>query len=261
MSTQMKGYWKQGAMNFFDSAGNTGFRNGVWASCPILAIMCDPSLGLYHYEDFLVCPGDLAIGGTVTADGYTLVGDASSTAAIADAANGVMVVTASGTNNNEAYLMTNDEIVLPATGKPMWFEARLALTEANTDDANWIIGIGEAPAANHILDNGGGPAASYDGIVFFKVDGTMSIYAESSTGGTQSTSAALTTFVSATWFRVGFYYDGATSVYPYVNDVVGSALTWTASGFGESKVFMGVKAGDANAEALRVDYWRLAQLR
>jgi len=195
-----------------------------------------------------------------TTNDYAVVEDAGAGGGdvITDAAGGWLSVGCDGDDNDECYVSSIAEIFKFQTNKQLFFETKIKLTEANTDDANFIIGLSDTVAANSLLDNGAGPMASYDGAVFFKADGTMKIQFETSNAGTQVTNATLADFVSGTEYVLGFLYDyndGTTAtVTPYVNGVAGTAHSLTISGLEEMHVLIGVKAGGANEEALVVDY-------
>lgn len=90
-------------------------------------------------------------------------------------------------DNDECYISSDTEMVLFKDDCPFVLEARVHLTEAATDDANWIFGVLSAPGANSLQDNGAGPPASYSGAVFFKEDGQTLWSCESSIAGTQQT--------------------------------------------------------------------------
>ena len=125
----------------------------------------------------------------ITAHNLTTVVSDSGTVAVGDAANGVVVLTPSdGTvaDNDEAYLKGANETFKFAADRPTIVEAYIQFTEANVDDANVIFGLKDAVAANSVLDDGGGPAASYSGMLFFKVDGSNNWQCEHSIAGTQN---------------------------------------------------------------------------
>ncbi len=179
-----------------------------------------------------------------------------------DAAGGVLSIASGGTNNNESYVSSDAEIFKFQTDKRLFFEARVKLTEAATDDANIIVGLSDTVAADSLLDDGGGPMASYDGAVFFKVDGGTVWQAETSNAGTQKTDTDIGDFKDGEWTRLSFYYDyndGTTAqVYFYVDGTLGATLDLTISGLEEMHILLGVKAGGANAETLLVDYVHVA---
>lgn len=201
------------------------------------------------------------------------------TGVVGDAAGGILPLVASdGTvaDNDETYVESPNETFLFANNKPIVFEARVQFTEANTDDANIIVGLKDAVAADTLLDNGGGPAASYSGMVFFKVDGGTNWQAETSLAGTQTTTdltAANTSNLSkvvqtaggasyqvlriefapysSTNAKVNFFIDG---VHVATHDFVYTSAT-------EMQICAGVKNGSANLETLNIDYIGAWQLR
>lgn len=201
---------------------------------------------------------------------------ADSGAAVAnpDAVGGIVTLTTGGTNNNECYLHSTRELFKFAAGKPLFFEARLQYSEANTDDANLLVGFMDNVAADAILDDGAGPKASYSGAVFFKVDGGTRWNVETSVGGTQNTleltsansldRAAKTAGgsayqvlrievnpLSSTLAEASFFIDGA-----HV-----AKLLFTFTGATEMHAVIGVKAGGSNSEVVSVDYLSAWQLR
>lgn len=206
-----------------------------------------------------------------TTENFTSILTDSGTAAVSDGARGLLTITASdGTvaDNDEAYVSSTAEAFLFADAKPLYFESRVALTEANTDDANVIVGLADAFAANTLLDDGAGPKASYSGAVFYKVDGGTAWLAECSIAGTQ-TAVTLTgaTFpgdgtyqvlgiefipTSATVASVNFFIDGVE---------VGSTDAFTYTSATDMEIGAGVKNGGANNEALIVDYLFCSQVR
>lgn len=175
-----------------------------------------------------------------------------------DAHGGVLSIATVNTDNAESYVSSKFEVFKFQTNKKLYFETKIKLTEAATNTANWIVGLSDTVAADSLLDNGGGPMASYDGVVFFKVDGTMKIQFETSNAGTQVTDANVANFVSATDYTLGFLYDyndGVTAkVTPFVNGVAGTARDLVISGLEEMHILLGAKTGSAHAAALLVDY-------
>jgi len=182
-----------------------------------------------------------------------------------DANGGVLSIASGSTDNDESYVSSEHEIFKFQTNKKLYFEARVKLTEANTDDANIIVGLSDTVAANSLLDDGGGPMDSYDGAVFFKVDGGTVWQFESGNGGTEKTNSNVGAFNDDTWTVLSFLYDyndGTTAnVTPYIDGVAGTAVTLTISGLEEMHILLGVKAGAGNAETLLVDYVQVLQER
>lgn len=192
-----------------------------------------------------------------------------------DGAGGQVTLTTGATDNNECYLLTSKELFKFADDKPLVFETRLKYSEANTDDANVCMGLMDAVGANAILDNGGGPKASYSGAVFFKVDGGTRWNVEVSDSGTQTTveltaanslnktaqTAGGTSFAT---FRIEFapYTSTKAEIRFFIDDtLVYKVSEYTFANATEMNAFVGVKAGDSNSEVVTVDYVSAFQLR
>lgn len=232
--------------------------NSLWGNSPILAALCLPEK-FFLYEDDFTDKLDLT-------NKYAVVEDGTPAQETIDGANGILSIATDVNAEDEAYISSLREIALFASGKPMWFEALVKLTEAATDESNIIIGVSDTVGANFLLDGDAGPAASYDGAVFFKEGGggTNVWQFETSNAGTQATLASAGTFTTATWHTIGFYFDGVattSTITPYVDGIAGTAQNITLAGLQEMHVVFGVKAGSANAETLLVDHWRLLAVR
>ena len=185
----------------------------------------------------------------------------------ADAAGGIVTLApsdATAGDNDEAYLFRTLETFLFADGKELECACRIQFTEANTDDANVILGLVSGVAANALQDDGAGPPDSYSGAVFFKVDGETVWNFETSIGSTQTTTAlantaggaAYHTFtirvvpLTATTFHVIPYIDGEWAL-----DATGAPVrhTLTLGSPTEMSWLAGIKNGGANAESLLID--------
>lgn len=198
---------------------------------------------------------------------------------VGDAAKGILALVASdGTvaDNDECYAESPNETFLFAADKPLIFEALVQFTEANTDDANIIVGIKDAVAANTLLDDGGGPAASYSGAVFFKVDGSTNWQCETSIAGTQTTydltasnannlSKRTQTAGGASYQRLRIMFKPYSTtnalVEFWIDGVLVACQEFVFTSATEMQICLGVKNGGANLETLNVDYVVCAQAR
>ncbi len=252
-----RGYTRNGNVYYRDNIYSGTRGRSLWETAPMLAALSDPSTYFLFREDFRTLL-DLT-------NDWAAVKDGAVVPIQLDAANGVLSIPTDVTNNNEHYISSIAENWLFAANKPLWFEARVALTEANVDDANIIVGLSDTVAADSLLDNGAGPMASYDGAVWFKVDGGVVWQFESSNAGTQVTTASAGAFASNTWYRVGFIFDplaGTTGeITPYLDGVAGTAQAITLAGLEEMHILLGAKAGGGAAEVLRVDYVQVLAVR
>ncbi|MEQ8788872.1 MAG: hypothetical protein RIC55_21350 [Pirellulaceae bacterium] len=195
-----------------------------------------------------------------------------------DGRGGLLSIATGSTDNDEAYVATIGELFRFAPDKPIEFEARIKFVEANTDDANVLVGLMDAPGADSLLDDGGGPKSSYSGAVIYEVDGGTNWTVESSLGGAQTTTltdqpaggAAFHTLrivvqpVGPDRVEVTFFIDPlGGSNFAQCRDAEGRPVKHVVA-LGsptEMAVVLGAKAGGANAETLLVDYVSCSQLR
>lgn len=193
------------------------------------------------------------------------------TITLLDSAGGVLQLEASdGTigDNDESYAGTTNEPFLFAANKPIFFETRVKLGAADTDGANVMVGlVSAANAANTILDNGGGPPASYSGVVVFKVDGGTAWQAEASIAGTQTTITLTSPGAPGTSYQkigINVIPTSSTSAtaYIYIDGVLVGSGAFTYTSATEMSAFVGVKnGGTAVNTTLHVDYVLVAQAR
>ena len=263
MSSKSK--FSLGTLNFYDSSLNPAFPSGLWKNCPVNEINADPSLGFVLFDDFYRAPVDAGLVWTETDDGGT------GTNAISDAAGGVGTVVTAAADNDHHAISTKGESFLFASGKKLWFEARFKLSEANTNESVWWFGLTDTLTTGGVQAHALGPLASYDGALIWKDEATMDIDFETSNAATQATTTAMATFVTNTYTKVGFYFDGTattSTITPYYNVgatnamTAGTAQNITLSGLEEMHLVAGVKAGPSGgAETLSIDYIKCVQLR
>lgn len=259
LSLRTRAYSRNGNVFVRDSIYGGTRGNSLWELAPMQAALGDPGYYFLFQDDFRT------FNTTATTGAYAIVEDGTPAQLQIDAANGVLSLATGATNNDEAYVSSIAENWLFAASKPVWFEARVSLAEANVDDANIIVGLSDTVAADSLLDNGAGPMASYDGAVWFKVDGGTVWQFETSNAGTQVTTASAGAFTTATWYRLGFVFDPADGttgiVTPFLNGTAGTAQNITLAGLEEMHILLGAKAGGSNAETLLVDYVQVLSVR
>jgi len=263
---QTRAFWKEQNMTFRDEVYGPAQNGSLWQLCPLVAHI-DPSIATLFYDDFFIQPGTKASA----AGNYLIVEDdgASGTDAVGDGAGGIYTQYADGDDEDESYLISAHETWKFAAGKSLWFECKCGVIEGATNEAQFIVGLMDAAGADAIQDAEAGPAAEYDGAVFFKVGGALSYYAESSNATTQTTSDALGSIVSGTANKFGFFFksestsDTTGTIQFFVDGVaVGNPHTITLSGLEEMHFLIGVKSGASAAEdAFFIDYVKIIQIR
>lgn len=211
----------------------------------------------------------------VTGDRWSsLAADTGSSVAAADEPNGEVTLTTGATDNNEAAVSTTKKVFKFAENKPHELEALLDYAEAATDDANVFVGFIDAAAANTMVDNGAGPAASFDGAGFYKIDGganwnivvsddatqtkveltaanSLDKLAKTAGGSAQQRLAIQVAPKSSTKADVMFFINDAL-VYKITDWVFGTAAMFARAY---------IKAGGATSEVLNLDRFYAAKKR
>jgi hypothetical protein len=199
-------------------------------------------------------------------DQWAAVNDGGSGTNTLDAAAGGQYSIVTAAADNDYHFMVSDaKHWIIADNKPLWFEARVKFTEANTDDANVFVGLSSDIAATVMGDNGAGPPASYTGVNFHKVDGGTAWLFETSNGTSQTTTTTTTTPGGGTFVRLGFHIDsgdGTTAnVTAFIDGVKVASHKLALASLAACGIVFGIKAGAGNAETLTVDYVRCIQQR
>jgi hypothetical protein len=212
---------------------------------------------------------------------YEDTGDAIAQLATDD--NGVISFTTAATDNNESHLMPGGAasvfgtIDTKATGqRDLLFEARIRIGQLA--ETAVFVGMSEEglAAANTLVDDTGA-VASKD-LIGFHIPAhasvaTMSFVHRKAGQAMVTTISGLKTMVASTWYKVGFFLDAnepsaakrikvfldGVEQSTYVTDTAIEAATFPS---GEELHFLaGVKAGEAGAKVLSVDWVRIAQMR
>lgn len=259
LALRTRGHKRNGNEHVYDRIYSPTLGTSLWETAPMQAAVLDPINYILIRDDFQ------GMNNVATSGLWKVTKDGTVTQTILDRAGGWLNLVTDVNDNDEVYVATQGEMFLFAAAKPIWFEAKVELTEANTDDANILVGLLDVAGANSLVDNGAGPPSSYSGAVWFKVDGGTVWQFETSKSTTQNTTASAGTFTSGTANRLGFVYDpndGTTGkITPYLDGVEGTTLDITIASATEMRLAFGVKAGGANAETLKVDWVQCLAVR
>lgn len=220
------------------------------------------------FSDFIESPD--------TTNKFTATLTDSGSAAITAGSNGglVAIVPSDGTvaDNDEAYLATKQSPFKPLAGQPIYAEALVQFTEANTNAANVFFGLMSSVGADSLVDNGGGPRASGTVVGIYKVDGGTVWRCVSRNGSTVTDSISTTTAGGANAQRlqveiIDVTGSQATVVFRVDGNILRDANnqlikhTLPLSGASACQLMAGAKNGSANNESFNVDYMGAWQVR
>ncbi len=139
-----------------------GPSQGIWADCPVLALLEDPSLGMYFFDDFLMAGQmPVATGGTSVTNMGQWGLFASQGGLLADGATegGSISLTSDGDQEavNLASLAGAFRLVTTSTnalnGK-LWFECRFAVGTISATKMDCFIGLSDKLVTSNLMVNG-----------------------------------------------------------------------------------------------------------
>jgi len=206
-----------GRASHYDPAINPGHPFNLWANCPLLEYLHDPSIGVLLDERFV------SFNSQSTTGDYVGTQATAGSAAIGTSEPGVLVITSGSTTQGQGFqIQRTKSAFIPAAGKSIWFEVLLKLVTSVS--AQMFAGLAASDttiiASNAMSTNSrmGWTSVTGDGVLLFDSD-------KAGTGTTQ----AATTLAAGTYQKLGFFYDGsADTLQQYVNGVAtGSAITTT----------------------------------
>lgn len=171
---------------------------------------------------------------------------------------GWMSVVTAGADNDYHTLTTTAKSFQFLTDKNLSLEARFTASEANTNQTSIVIGFMDTTTTGGLQSGTSGPLASFDGAIFYKIEGTQTLRFMVSNGSSQTVSAITWAWTAGTTYTVRLEYnqnDGTTGIItPFVNDVPGTPIPVAISTMAAMFALFGVKAGSSSAESLTMDY-------
>jgi hypothetical protein len=152
-------------------------------------------------------------------------------------------------DDDNVQIQWNSENFALAATKPLWFEARVKLSDAIQSDM--VVGL-------CVTDTSLTTAMS-DGVYFRKDDGNTSLDFVTEATSSETETSAVGTMTDDTYVRLGFWYDG-TTVRAYVDGVLVASHTTTITAV-ELAVSFAVQNGEGAAKTMSIDYFKVVQIR
>jgi len=243
MKTQA--YWRNYNMAFRDKDYSPQKGVSLWETCPQLASL-DPGVGITYMEDFFAW---------TTADWTQTIIGVGGAVGLQNGKGGILRLTTDVLDDDGVQIQKKlpEDIFIPAAAKPLWFEAKMQLvTAAKHVESEFLIGLA-------ITDTTVIPGVN-DGIFFQKADATAEVGALTEIGGVATTTPGVLTFAPATWYKFGFWCDGITTCYLYVDGVLVATHTTHIPIVAMQPTFA-VLNGEAGAVEWDIDYFKIFQIR
>lgn len=235
-----------GNLFFRDRTHDTG-KSALWDDCPKLAAIQDPSTASWVREEFLTYrAGDWAIAEQ----------GAAGTVAQADVAGGGVLLTTDALDNDSEEMQKAGEAYQLVGDKPLWFEAKLQVSEITQSD--FVIGLGVTD--NTFIDG------CDDWVGFWKPDGAATVDWHCIESTNESTGTTSVSVVADTDMRFGFKYspkgDGSLgTVTYYLDGVLVATCTTNLPDDQLLCVTCGYQNGVGGAETLLWKGYEVFQLR
>ena len=246
---QTQSYWRSQNFSYRDKDYSPAKGVSLWETCPQLAAL-DPGVAFTFLDDFfqfkLVSSDE---SGWISTEIEAGTGDAAITSD--DQAGGVLKVVTDDADNDGVQLQWNAENFKLASGKPLWFEARVKFADATQSD--FLVGLGITDTT--LL---GGLS---DGVYFRKDDGDANIDFVTEKNSTETATDTTADAADNTWVKLGFWFDGASSVYAYVDGVLKATHTTNICDDEELAVSFAYLNGAAGADTFYIDYVKVVAIR
>lgn len=215
-----RGYTTPGSrrVSHYDPTLSTNYAGNLWADCPLLEYLHDPSIGTYLNETFQ------SYNAAATTGDWILTQATQGTAAISTAETGVLEIDSnSSTATQGANLQRVKSVFVPAAGKDLWYEVTFKIVDT-FDKAEIFAGLSDvetailASSANASDNHVGWQCVTDDGVLLFSCE-------KAGAGATR----AAATIAEATYIQLGFKINGVTSIDQYINGVLTGTANVTAN--------------------------------
>lgn len=190
-----------------------------------------------------------------TTNDWTSVKDSSATVAIvADTHGGELALTSAATTDNDGASIQGNEIFLPASGRKIWFEARVKVADADQQDV--FVGL----CGNFATDPEACLAAS-NRIGLQIDDGNASILCKSEATDTETSTDSGIDAADATYVRVGFIVNGTTNIKYFVNRQLVATHTTNIPATELAPAVFSLSGNNQGTKSLTIDYIRVVSTR
>jgi len=267
--------------SLFDTAFPAGGSNmgrgpstGLWAACPVIDYMLDPTKGMVCFNDF---HGGYALANNQTStyleggvQGFTGATAGTTIASLTTDPNGVAVLSTTTEDESVGISLLGSKNVagqfVLTSGKKSWFEARIKVNSIADALSGLFCGFAEEGllAEDGVIgDDGALPDKDYIGFLRVEADGDkLATVHRKASGAGVVVKADAVTLVADTYIKIGFYCDGTTVTF-YVN---GTALadtcalaTATVPTAEEMAFYFVLNGGDGDNATASIDWVRIAR--
>ena len=169
-----------------------------------------------------------------------------------DAGADMIKLDAAANDNDGAQIQKNGTGQVLVVGVPMYFGARVRITEATQSDA--IVGL--CSTDNSVI------TAVADGVYFRTADGAATATFVCENTNTETEAVEIAAVAADTWYDLGFLWDGVTTVTPYVGGSPGTGVITNIPTAALTPTFAWLNgAGTMQHDGMFIDWVEVVTLR
>ncbi|RLC09558.1 MAG: hypothetical protein DRI24_21595 [Deltaproteobacteria bacterium] len=249
------------------SAAGAGLSPAIWGDCPRGLMLVDPTLGHFVGDDFTKANTKTF----TTAYDYELAGTNGTFTQGASDPNGVAVITATGSDNDEANVNMNSGtgIIKLDASTDWWFETRVKINQITTAQGVFVGLITDDITMGTDFHTDNTMAMKVQDALGFQIIAATNIAAVwqsqmTLTGGARAAINATLETASTGWIKLGMKCVSGVVTF-FVNGVLDAESTTSATTNYPLDQYVvpafATKCGSATANTLSVDWWYATQLR
>ena len=165
---------------------------------------------------------------------------------------GIIKLDSAGNDNDGPQIQLQGESFKLATGKPLYFGARVRFTEATQND----LAVGLCITDTTLI------TAMTDGVYFMSADAAATVTFNTELNSVPTSNIEIAALTADTWYVLEFIFDGAGTITPYIDGVPGTAVTTNLPTDENLTVSFAWLNGDATQhDGMFVDWVDVVQLR
>jgi hypothetical protein len=241
--------------------------SSFWDDCPRLQMLADPTLGWFVGDDFTLANGE----SYTTAKNYVLAGANGAFSHVASLPQGVALINAPGTDNDESNVSLNTGvgIVTTAITSNWWFETRLKINQIATAQGVFAGLVGDQITVGVDFHTDNTMAMKVQDTIGFQIihstdEAAIWQTVMHHTGGARVAANATGLTASIAYVKLGMKCVNGTVTW-YFDGVADANTKTTASANFPHDIYMipvwATKCGSAAQNTISLDWWYVAQLR
>jgi len=192
---------------------------------------------------------------TTHLDGWTTTVVGASTLVLLDRVGGWLQLLAGGVENNGVNMQQEHESFLPAANRDIHFGCRIEMVDVTESD--FFIGLSTTNATAVAA-----PANDLVGFWTHDGDANLDFQCQSTVGGAVGAVDTGVDLVDNTAIELGFFINGVTSVYTYINGALDNTFAVTAAAdipAVEMALTFAMLTGEGQPNDLKIDWYSIVQ--